>query len=293
MNPPNQPLHPRSPSPPARRPLRSAQRRWAGLVTTAMLGLALAACTVPVPNQPDFNTGLWNGESIAPPAGMLTAYQGPLIGRRVDNAAGATPFTVVATIVEPTAGRPRYVVLQGPLSPYLVIVPINALLISPTAIQLTATDYTLRTLPNYPSLEAVQSQYPRTVITAVVQPPPAPTPGLLPPVLPPPVTGSPTAGGPLEFARSGSVVGMSAVDQTGAPVGEVAAVAVVPTTGEVRYAILAGPDFGPGYYVAVPAGQAISSQGRVVLSGTLQQWLQAPRYRGDQLPPAIGAIGTL
>jgi sporulation protein YlmC with PRC-barrel domain len=277
-----------------RRAHRPLHRRWTLLVPAAVLALGLAGCVAAVPNQPDFNTGMWDGETVLPASGMLTAYQGPLIGRRVDNTAGATPLAVVATIVEPSAAHPQYVVLRGPNSPYLVIVPINALVISPSAISLTATDYTLRTLPNYPSLEAVQAQYPRTVITAVA-PPPAPTasPGLLPAVLPPPVAGSPTVGGPLQFARAGSVVGLPVVDQAGTPVGQVTAVAVVPTTGEVRYAIVAGPNIGPGYYLAVPAAQAVSSQGEVVVSGTAQQWFQSTHYRGDQLPPAIGAIGVL
>ncbi len=269
-------------------------RRRLSLAPAFVLALALAACAAPVPNQPDFASGMWDGESITPPPGMLTAYQGELIGRRVDNTAGATPLTIVATIVEPNQARPRYVVLQGPnASSYVVIAPINALVVTPSTIQITATDYTLRTLPNYPSMQAVQAQYPRTVITAVVPPAPSPSMASLPPVLPPPVTGSPTAGGPLQFARMGSVVGLPVVDQAGTPVGQVTAVAVVPTTGEVRYAIVSGPSFGPGYYIAVPAGQAIDSSGEVVLSGTLQQWQQAPRYRGDQLPPAIGAIGGL
>lgn len=272
------------------RPARYAYRSWSKLAPVAVLALALAACAAPVPNQPDFSAGMWDGQAIAPPAGMLTAYQGDLIGRRVDNTVGATPLTVVATIVEPSTGHPRYAVLQGPNSSYDVIVPLTALVITPTSIQLTATDYTLRTLPNYPSLQALQTQYPRTVLTPVAQ---APVPSLLPPVLPPPVAGAPAVGGPLQFARAGSIVGEPVVDQAGAPVGQVTAVAVVPTTGEVRYAIVAGPDFGPGYYVAVPAAQAVNSSGQVVLSGTLQQWLQAPRYRGDQLPPAIGAVGVL
>jgi sporulation protein YlmC with PRC-barrel domain len=267
-------------------------RRWLAFGPAAVMALALAACVAPVPNQPDFNTGMWDGETIVPPAGMLTAMQGELIGRPVSNSAGVTPFTIVATIVEPTAAHVRYLVLQGPTSPTDVIVPINAVNISPSAIGMTATDYTLRTLPNFPSLLAVQAQYPHTVITAVQvpPPPPVPPPSLLPPVVPAPVA---AVGSPLQVAHAGSVVGMAVVDQAGAPVGQVTAVAVVPNTGEVRYAIVTGPDFGVGYYVAVPAAQAVDSSGQIVVSGTLQQWLQAPRYRGDQLPPAIGAVGVL
>jgi sporulation protein YlmC with PRC-barrel domain len=263
-------------------------RRWIKFAPAAVLAVGLAACVAPVPNQPDFNTGMWDGESIQPPAGLLTAFQGDLIGRRVDNSTGPTPLTVVATIVEPSTAHPRYVVLQGPNSSSDVIVPVNALNVTPAVVTITATDYSLRTLPNYPSMQAVQAQYPRTVITAVAAPP---APSLLPPVMPAPGAGA--VPGPLQFAHVGSIVGMTVVDQSGTPVGQVSAVAVVPSTGEVRYAIVSGPDFGPGYYVAVPAAQAVSSAGQVVISGTLQQWLQAPRYRGDQISPAIGAVGVL
>ena len=276
-----------------RRPMR---RLWYSMGTSVLLALALAACAAGAPNQPDFQQGMWDGETLVPPAGLLTAYQGDLIGRRVDNTAGPTPLAVSATIVDPVQAQPHYVILSGAPSSPAVIMPINALTIGPTAIHITATDYTLATLPQFPNLAVLERHYPRTVITAVA---PAPAPavvvaaGALPPVLPQPAVGAVAVGAPLQFMRMGSVVGMQVIDSAGVPVGTVTAVAIVPNTGEVRYAIVTGPNFGPGLYVAVPAAQASASAGQVVISGSINQWLQAPRYRGDQLAPAVGAVGVL
>jgi hypothetical protein len=274
-----------------RRPLR---RLWFTVGTSVILALALGACAAGVPNQPDFAAGLWDGQTLVPQGGLLTAYQGSLIGRRVDNTAGPTPLAVAATIVDPVQAQPRYVALSGAPTAAAVIVPINALTIGPSAITITATDYTLANLPQFPSLAALERHYPRTVITSVAQPPQPPvTAGTLPPVLPPPVAGTVAVGTPLQLARMGSVVGMPVIDSTGVAVGRVDAVAVVPNTGEVRYAVIDGPNFGPGLYVAVPATQAQVNAGQVVIAGSINQWLQAPRYRGDQISPAIGAVGTL
>ncbi|HEY1722535.1 MAG TPA: PRC-barrel domain-containing protein [Magnetospirillaceae bacterium] len=273
------------------RPLR---RMWLTMGTSVILALTMAACTTAVPNQPDFQQGMWDGETLVPPAGLLTAYQGDLIGRRVDNTAGPTPLAIAATIVDPVQAQPRYVILSGAPSAAVVIVPVNALTIGPTTARITATDYTLATLPQFPTLAALEHHYPRTVITAVAPPPaPAPVVGMLPPVSPAPAPGPIIPGAPLQFARFGSVVGMAVIDSAGTPMGQVSAVAIVPATGEVRFAIVTGPAFGPGYYVAVPATQAQMNAGQVVVSGTETQWLQAPRYRGDQLSLAVGAVGVL
>lgn len=276
------------------RPLR---RMWYTVGTSVILALALAACTAGVPNQPDFSAGLWDGQTLVPQGGLLTAYQGDLIGRRVDNTAGPTPLSISATIVDPVQAQPRYVVLSGAPTSAAVIAPISAVAISPTTIHITATDYTLGNLPQFPTLAALEHHYPRTVITAVAQPAPSPMVsaviGALPPVMPPPVVGSVAIGTPLQFSRMGSVVGMPVIDSAGTPVGQVDAVAIVPNTGEVRFAVITGPNFGPGYYIAVPAGQAQINAGQVVISGSINQWLQAPRYRGDQLAPAVGAVGIL
>jgi len=270
---------------------RTAKRLWFKIWPAIMLTLALAACAGGgVPNQPDFAQGSWDGQSIVPPAGLLTAYQGDLVDRRVDNTAGPTPLTVSATLIDPINAQPHYVVLSGPPDIAPVIVPLNALAISPAAIQMTATHYALRTLPNFPTLAALELQYPRTVITTpVVAQTPAAL-GTLPPVAPLPAV---STAGPLQLARAGSVVGMPVIDSAGTPIGQVAAVAIVPATGEVRFAIVAGPSFGPGWYIAVPAVQAQAAAGQVVVTGTLNQWMQGPRYRGEQLPQAIGVIGYL
>jgi len=278
---------------PIRRFARPVRRLWFKIWPALLLTLALGACVSGVPNQPDFAQGTWDGQAIVPAPGLLTAYQGDLIGRRVDNTAGPTPLTISATLVDPASAQAHYAVLAGPPDISPVIVPLNAMVIAPTSIQITATHATLHTLPNFPSLGALEAQYPRTVITTpvVVQSSPPPGLGALPPVLPAPaVTGGV---GPLQMARVGSVVGLPVIDGSGTPVGRVEAVAILPATGEVRYAIVSGPSFGPGYYIAVPAAQAQAGAGQVVIAGTLSQWMQAPRYRGEQLPQAIGVIGML
>jgi hypothetical protein len=266
-------------------------RPWIKIGSAIALALTLAACAAGAPNQPDFVRGTWDGQTIVPPAGLLTAYQGDLIGRRVENHIGRPSLTVWATLIDPVTAQPRYVVLAGAPGLSVTIVPVNSLAVTPTSIQMTATDYTLHTLPSFPTLAALETQYPRTVITTPMVVQSAPGPGMLPPVLPPPALG--VAAAPLQLVRAGSVVGMPVIDAAGVPIGRVDAVAIVPITGEVRFAIVSGPSLGTGWYIAVPATQAQANAGQVVLTGTLDQWMQAPRYRGDQLPQAIGVVGML
>lgn len=150
------------------------------------------------------------------------------------------------------------------------------------------------------SLAELESRYPRTTlsaVTAVVVPGmPAATLATLPPVptvaAAPVPTGSPALE-PLRLAHRGGVVGYPVVDSLGQPVGTIDAVATVPGTGEVRCAIISGPTFGPGFYIAALASSTGAAEGRVVLAGTLATWNQAPRYRSEQVQQSFGPLGDV
>jgi hypothetical protein len=86
--------------------------------------------------------------------------------------------------------------------------------------------------PKY-SLAELERRYPRSAVVAGA--PVAP----LPPVAAP--APLPTVAEPLQLVRRGSVVGYPVVDSVGHPVGTVEAVAAIPATGEVRYAVITGP----------------------------------------------------
>ena len=268
-------------------PFTQHSRRFgARLLPALALAAAIAACAPTYPNQPDFAAGTWDGQAIVPPPGLLTNFQGVYIGRRIDNSIGESPLYIKAVLVDPTAAQPSYVIASGVPSGELVIIPLTALQITATTITVSATHSTLDGLPNYPTIGAIEAAYPRTVVTApTAAPPPAPMVNTIPPIMPAPVGGY----GPLTLARAGSVVGLSVIDSSGMPVGRVDEVAVVPATGEVRYAIIEGPSFGPGYYIAVPSAAASVAGGQLVITGSLASWTQAPRYRDDQLPQMLGA----
>lgn len=261
---------------------------------SALAGLALAACATNVPDQPDFASGMWDGEPLVPPPGLLTAHQGTLMGAMIDNRAGPTPLVVKYELVDPSTAAPRYVVVSNRGYRDYIIMPLSAIHVGAGAAWTSVTEYSLSSLPQYDSVAALESHYPRTIVTTpvVVQPatPGAPMTAMLPPVVP---AAPATTSGMLALAHTGSVIGYPVVDSIGQPVGQVASVAVVPTTGEVRYAIVSGPSFGIGNYIAVPVSETRMGAGRVVLNGPLASWTQAPRYRGEQLPQALGVMGSL
>jgi len=63
-----------------------------------------------------------------------------------------------------------------------------------------------------------------------------------------------------------------------------------PGTGEVRYAVVSGPAFGIGNYIAVPSTSTQLVAGRVVVANTLANLTQMPRYRSEELPQTLGAL---
>ena len=98
---------------------------------------------------------------------------------------------------------------------------------------------------------------------------------------------------PLQFARAGSVVHEPVFDSLGTLIGKVAAVVIVPSTGEVRYVIIAGKDYGAKRYIVVPAAEAKAGVGNVVVAGTADHWLQARRYHAQALALRLGVVGHL
>jgi hypothetical protein len=248
--------------------------------------VTLAACASHSPGGPDFDTGMWGGQPIHPPAGLLTAKQGDLVGRTVNDPYGPSPLVVDYVLVDPNNGQARYAVLSTRKYDRYVIVPVSAMAISPYSVTVNANEGELDDLPHM-SLAELQHRYPQTVLT------PAPpgalgTAAALPPAPVPPPATPPSE--PLRLVRSGSVAGEPVVDSFGRPIGRVDAVAAVPSTGEVRYVIVSSPSFGPDSYVVAPASSAHTSGGEVVLAGSSTSWMQAPRYRSEQLRQSFGML---
>lgn len=267
---------------------------------TALFGVAslvLAACVATSPNGPNFDQGVWGTQTIKPAIGLLTAHQGPLIGRTITNQYGPSPLGIRYTLVDPSNGDARYGVVSKRGDSDYVPIPVSALNTSPSAITVTATDDELSKLPHY-SLDRLLEKYPRTVLTPVQAPPAANVPGAAPTgvattALPPsPSQGAASALPPgpsassgsdaVKLVHSGGMVGYPVVDSSGQSIGTVNAVAVAPKTGEVRYIVVSSQNFGRGSYIVVPASSAQSSDGRVVVSGSAASWAQAPQHEDNQ-----------
>ena len=297
-------------------------------VMSVAFALAVTACVAPENSAPvrtettasvvfepgyqqiDFSREIWGTQSFTPPAGLVTVRQGDLIGRNIDDAAGTPVMLIEYLLVDPATGDARYAVASSSEFGDYVAVPLSALRVTPSSVSVVATLRQLRRMPRY-SLAALESRYPPTTLTTVttvsttaMAPAVAPLPSVrvvttptvvtAPAVMPaPPTAVSANPPEPLELAHRGIVVGYPVVDSFGQPVGVIDAVAAVPATGEVRYAIISGPTFGPGYFIAAPAASTSLSAGRVVLAGSLATWTQVPRYRGEQIQQSFGVLGNV
>jgi len=125
--------------------------------------------------------------------------------------------------------------------------------------------------PPYDTAADRDATYPVAATTTPIPPaPPAPVPALL-------------------LRNTGSVVGFPVIDSVGQPVGTVQAVAAERGSGEVRYLIIASPNFGFGYYISVPATSAQAAGNHVVLNAPAVAWMQAPRYASAQISAMYGA----
>jgi sporulation protein YlmC with PRC-barrel domain len=256
----------------------------------------LAACEGADPYGPDFNRGVWAGQSINPPSGLLSAQQGPLVGRTVTNTRGPSPLVIDYVLVDPSTGTANYAVVATKQSRDYVIIPVSALRQSPTAITVDASEYTMTNLPHVQVAE-LERRYPHTILTAA--PSSAPAVGALPPVaavpsLPPatlpPVSPSVEA---LQLYHRGSVAGMPVYGSDGQPIGTVDAVSVTPATGAIQYLIISNPSWGFNNMIVVPASSAQMAGDRIVLAGSTMSWLQSTRYSNDQVHQTFGSLGTV
>jgi hypothetical protein len=233
--------------------------------------------------------GIWGTQPVTPPPGLMLVRQGDIVGRSVEDANGNPIAFVEYLLIEPS-GDARYAVVSSVNRfPNYVAVPLSAARFTSTGLLLDGSERTLVLAPKF-SLTELDRNYPRSVVTtttAVVPGlPPAPMFGLPPAPLPATVE-------PLQLVRRGSVVGLPVVDAAGQPVGTVDAVAAVPATGEVRYAVIAGPNLGFGTYIVVPAVLTTAAAGRVVLNGPPGAWVHEPRYRGDYVQRTYGSLGVV
>jgi hypothetical protein len=258
---------------------------------------------------------MWGNVPLTPPPSLVTVVRGDLIGQTVSDANGVPALQIVSLLAQPSNGSPLYAVTRSQLFPDELVVPIAVLRVAPQGVSIAATRDQLLSLPRATPAQLAQA-YPMSPagsgggasgsapiaaaghpVSLTTPPRSHPTPStaaasqpqlasVAPPPAPPPGEAQATASGataPLNLMRRGSIVGFPVTDAYGHSVGTVEAVATVPTTGEVRYAIVSGPDFGIGQYIAVPAQSARAADGKVILAGTLDNWVQAPRYRGDQV----------
>jgi hypothetical protein len=231
----------------------------------------------------DFERGIWGTQPVTPPPGLVLVRQGHLIGRPVEDSAGNAIAWVEYLLIEPATAEARYAVAASNRFGDYVAIPLSAARVTPSTLVVDATERNLVLAPKFTVAE-LERRYPRT---AVARAPFAPLPPVAGPAPLPPVAE------PLQLVRRGSVVGYPVVDSIGHPVGTVEAVAAVPATGEVRYAVISGPSIGFGQYIVVPATTTSAAAGRVTLIGPPTQWATAPRYRGDQVQQNFGALGTV
>lgn len=233
-------------------------------------------------NRPiDYDRGVWGTQPMTPPVGLVLVRQGNLIGRPVEDANGNTIGRIEYLLIEPATAEARYAVAASNRFTDYVAIPLSAGRASPDALVVDASERTLVLAPKF-TLAELDRRYPRSSVIPAAPLPPVASAAPLPPVAE-----------PLQLVRRGSVVGYPVVDSAGHPVGTVEAVAAVPATGDVRYAVIAGPSIGFGQYIVVPAATTSASAGRVVLIGPPTQWTTAPRYRGDQVQQQFGTLGTV
>ena len=229
----------------------------------------------------DYQRGVWGTQPLTPPPGLALVRQGNLIGRTVQDGFGTGLGWVEYLLVEPATAEARYAVAASNRFGDYVAIPLSAARVTPTALVIDANQRTLALAPKF-TIAELEQRYPRTAVAPLPVAPPVASTAPLPPVAE-----------PLQLVRRGSVVGYPVVDSVGHPVGTVEAVAAVPATGEVRYAVISGPSIGFGQYIVVPAATTSATAGRVTLIGPPTSWATAPRYRGDQVQQNFGALGTV
>jgi hypothetical protein len=194
-------------------------------------------------------------------------------------------MTVQYVLADPASLQPQYIAASSSAEPgNYVILPFAPLNTMGPQITANTTPQTVAMLPHMTAAQIENhrlAQLPPPALAAV------PVISGLPPVTQPL---QPMTQPPLALVHRGSVVGMPVVDSLGQPIGQVEALATQPGTGEVRYAVITGPAFGTGNYIAVPSASTQLVAGRVVVASTLANLTQMPRYRSEELPQTLGAL---
>jgi sporulation protein YlmC with PRC-barrel domain len=256
--------------------------------------LAATGCVQAPPPGPmsriNFSAGVWDNEPLIPPPGYVTVVQGSgLIGAPLYDINGMNVASIDYLLADPATGQAHYVVVSSPALAAYAIVPISALQITPNRITADVPQDALMHLPRLQA-DAFTYRYPRNAMNMPLMAPlmPVAVAIALPPALPPI---APTVE-PLNLLSRGSIVGYTVFDATGQPVGTVNAVSARPGTGEIRYVVVANPNFGFDNFIVVPAPNAQTRGNSVVLTASASSWMQAPRYNSNQLRQIYGSSGV-
>jgi sporulation protein YlmC with PRC-barrel domain len=262
----------------------------------SLLACLAATSCAPMPppevaSRINFNAGIWDNEPLVPPAGYITVTQGSaLIGAPLYDSTGMSVASINYLLADPVTGQAHYIVVSSPALASYVIVPIAALQISPDRITADVPQGALMRLPRLQA-DAFVYRYPRTAMAMPLVAPltPVAVAVVLPPALPPMAP----AVEPLNLMSRGSIVGYTVFDANGQPVGTVNAVSARPGTGEIRYVVVASPNFGFDNFIVIPAPNAQArGNNSVVLTASAGNWMQAPRYNSGQLRQMYGSSGV-
>ena len=249
-----------------------------------MLIVLLTACAARSGPELNLYQGTWGGDGIRPPPNLVQAPSSNLIGRVITTRDGlALP---IKAVLEDPAGRQRYVLASSPPSGDLVDVPVSALDVGPDRILLNGGRPQLVWLEHH-APDQIDKLYPPAA-AAKTQPLLGGSPIPLPTATVPLVSPVPEA---LVLLHSSSVVGLPVVDSDGAAVGKIDAVAAVPGTGQVEYALLTGPAFGSDSYIVLPSASMQLEGNQVRLPGSKVAALEEMRrYRLADPVDVMGAV---
>jgi sporulation protein YlmC with PRC-barrel domain len=273
------------------------------LLSVVLASVALAACAAPPPAYApppaaisagpiNLAAGVWDNQQLTPPAGLVAVTQSAyLVGDTVTDSNGIVVGQVTQLLVDPTTSQSWYAVVASPQFPDYLAVPVAALHNAPPGVALDVPAQALIAVPRL-AIADFSVRYPATLLSSPLIMPPLTT--LQGAMTPGPVTvlASPSPAEPLELVSHGSVVGFPVTDNSGRAVGIVNRLAIIPSSGEVRYLIVSSADFGSGNFIAVPAVSANTINGQVILAAPYATWAGAQRYQETQLRATYGSLGS-
>jgi sporulation protein YlmC with PRC-barrel domain len=272
------------------------------VLSTVLICLALPACAAPPASAPasaavatqriDLAAGVWDNQPLNPPAGLVAVTQSAyLVGNTVTDSNGVVVGQITQLLVDPATSQSWYAIVVSPRFPDYLAVPIAALHNAPSGVALDVPAQALVVVPRL-AVADFSVRYPSTLLSSPLITPPLTT--LQGPMTPSPVITvvTPSSAEPLELVSHGSVVGFTVTDNAGRAIGTVNRLAIVPSTGAVRYLIVSGADFGSGNFIAVPAVSASTLNGQVILAASAATWFAAPRYQETQLRATYGTLGS-